>query len=214
MDLYGYYRSSAAFRVRIALAFKGLDYNNIPINIIPEVSEQKSEAYKAINPQSRVPFFKDDAVAIGQSPAILEYLEEHYPDPPLLPSSIAEKAEVRQVCALIGCDIHPLNNLAVLSYLKNTLDQDQAAINQWYAHWIIEGFTALEEMVNRQGDHQKVVYGKSVTMADVYLVPQVFNAKRYNVDLSPFPTIERIYTHLITLPAFGQSLPENQPDAV
>ncbi len=211
MKLYGYYRSSAAYRVRIALNLKGLEYDNIPINLIPGVSEQKSGAYKAINPQGRVPFFEDGAVAISQSPAILEYLEETFKDVPLLPAGTADRAVVRQLASLVGCDIHPLNNLEVLQTLKGDFGADQQAVDGWYRKWILEGFAALEALVVKTAG--RYCFGDTPTLADIYLVPQVWNARRFKVPLEAFPTIERIFDACNELEAFKLAAPENQPDA-
>ncbi len=211
MKLYGYYRSSAAYRVRIALGLKGLTFDNIPVNLVPGVSEQKSDSYRAVNPQSRVPFYEDGAVAISQSPAILEYLEETYPDVPLLPNGTADRAVVRQLASLVGCDIHPLNNLSVLQTLKHDLNADQAAIDAWYRKWIIEGFEALEVLLVKSAG--KFCFGDAPTLADIYLVPQVWNARRFNVPLDAFPTIQRIDVACNQIDAFIAAAPENQPDA-
>lgn len=213
MELYGYFRSSASFRVRIALGVKGKPYDYRAVNLIPGVSEQKSPDYLAINPQGRVPFFVDGDVSISQSPAILEYIEEAYPTPALLPDSRKERAEVRQLCNLIACDIHPLNNLAVLVYLKGQFGASEEVVSDWYGHWIKEGFAVLEKTLADQGGSARYTYGGRLTLADVYLVPQVWNAKRFGVDLSAFPCITAVYDHLLTLDAFDAALPENQPDA-
>ncbi|MBO6503392.1 MAG: maleylacetoacetate isomerase [Kordiimonadaceae bacterium] len=211
MKLYGYFRSSAAYRVRIALALKGLTFENIPINLVPGVSQQKSEDYRAVNPQGRVPFFEDGAVAISQSPAILEYLEETFPEVPLLPTGTADRAVVRQLASLIGCDIHPLNNLSVLQTLKHDFDASQGAVDGWYHKWILEGFGALEALLaNTAGEF---CFGDSPTLADIYLVPQVWNARRFEVPLSAFPLIEKVDAACNALEPFKKAAPENQPDA-
>lgn len=211
MKLYGYFRSSAAYRVRIALALKGLPFENIPVNLVPGVSEQKSDAYRAVNPQGRVPFFEDGAVAISQSPAILEYLEETFPDVPLLPTGTADRAVVRQLASLIGCDIHPLNNLSVLQTLKQDFDASQGAVDGWYHKWILEGFTAFETLLGNTAG--KFCFGDMPTLADVYLVPQVWNARRFEVPMAGFPLIEKVDAACNALEAFKAAAPENQPDA-
>lgn len=213
MELYSYFRSSAAFRVRIALALKGLDYTYKAISLVGAVGDHKKPDYLALNPQGRVPYLVDGDVSISQSPAMLEYLEESYGEPALLPKSIKQRAEVRALCSLIGCDIHPLNNLSVLVYLRGELGGTDETVSVWYSHWITEGFTALEKKITEQGPNQRTVYGDTVTLADVYLAPQVWNALRFNVDMSAFPAIMAIYEHLLTLEAFQKALPENQPDA-
>ena len=211
MKLYGYFRSSAAYRVRIALNLKGLDYDNIPINLKPGVSEQKSDAYKAVNPQGRVPFFEDGAVAISQSPAILEYLEETFTDVPLLPAGTADRAVVRQLASLVGCDIHPLNNLEVLQTLKRDFAADQQAVDMWYHKWILEGFTAFEVLVSKTMG--RYCFGDTPTLADIYLVPQVWNALRFKVPMDGFPLITQVFEACNELEAFQRAAPENQPDA-
>ena len=211
MKLYDYFRSSAAYRVRIALALKGLESEAVSINLKPGVSEHKSESYRAINPQGRVPYLVDGDVALGQSPAILEYLEEAYPEPPLLPVSLADRAMVRQLANIIACDIHPLNNLSVLLKLKQTFSADEATVNAWYSDWIIQGFQAFEALIaNKQGAY---CFGDVPTFADIYLVPQVYNARRFNVPLDAFPSIVRVDATCNKLAAFQKALPENQPDA-
>ncbi len=211
MELYGYFRSSAAYRVRIALALKGLDCDNIPINLVPGVSQQRSADYLAINPQGRVPFFSDGNTAISQSPAILEYLEEVYPQVPLLPSDATGRATVRQLASLVACDIHPLNNLSVLQALKAGFGADEAAVQQWYHRWIIDGFTAFETLI--KGTAGQFCYGDMPTFADIYLVPQLWNARRFNTPLDAFPEIGRIDDNCNALDAFQSAAPENQPDA-
>ncbi len=211
--LFGYYRSSAAFRVRIALALKGLDYEYRAVDLKPSANDHKAPGYLKLNPQGRVPYFIDHGFGIAQSPAILEYLDEVYPDAALLPAKAQERAWVRQLVNVVGCDIHPLNNLSVLQKLKGQFDADQSATNEWYAYWIIEGFKALEAMLldnNYRGDF---CFGNLPGMADVYLVPQIWNARRFNVALDAFPTLERIYAACQEHPAFMKAMPENQPDA-
>jgi len=213
LKLYSYWRSSAAYRVRIALNLKELDYELVPVSLAPGVNEHKGEEYLARNPQGLVPFLEDGDVAIGQSMAILEYLEETYPDAPLLPDPTGACARIRSFCNSIACDIHPLNNLRVLSYLKGEMNQDADAVQRWYVHWIHEGFRSAEEFIN-QSTEGNFVYGSEPTLADVMLVPQVYNARRFNVPLDDFPRIVDVVDHCNTLPAFIDAQPENQPDAI
>ena len=211
--LYGYFRSSAAYRVRIALGLKGLETEQASVNLMPGISEQKSDEYRALNPQGRVPFLIDDDIALSQSPAILEYLEEAYPEPPFLPSSIAARARVRQLSSLVACDIHPLNNLSVLTWLKTEFGQDETAVNTWYCHWITEGFTALEKLLAESSETGRFCHGDALGMADIYLVPQLYNARRFKVPLEAFPTIIRIDAACAEIEAFQAAVPEKQDDA-
>lgn len=197
--------------MRIALALKELSYEAVSINLKPGVSEHKSDSYRRINPQGRLPFFVDDAIAVGQSSAILEYLEEKYPEPALLPQATTDRAVVRQLASIIGTDIHPLNNVSVLSKLKNDFGADEAAVNAWYADWIIQGFQAFEVIISEKSS--EFCFGNMPTMADIYLVPQVYNARRFNVPLDAFPSIVRVDAACNKLAAFVKALPENQPDA-
>lgn len=211
--LYGYYRSSAAYRVRIALALKGLEYEHIGVNLLPGVSEQLSEDYLALNPQGRVPYFIDGDVSISQSPAILEYLDEAYPDTPLLPADIDERARVRQLVNIIACDTHPLMNLAVTQFLKGTYGVEQDGVMTWYQHWMPEGFRAFEAVLATSTDTGRFCHGDEPGMADLYLVPQLYNARRFNIPLGEYPNIERIDAACSELNAFKVAEPENQPDA-
>jgi len=211
--LYGYFRSSAAYRVRIALGLKGLDFDHVAVNLVPGISEQKSAAYTALNPQGRVPYFIDGSVSLSQSPAILEYLDEAYPEIPLLPTGLQARARVRQLASLIGCDIHPLNNLAVLMRLKDEMNADETTVNAWYQHWITEGFTAFERLLADSPDTGSFCHGNTPGIADIYLVPQVWNARRFNVPLDSFPEIVRIDAACNEIDAFMIAAPENQPDA-
>jgi maleylacetoacetate isomerase/maleylpyruvate isomerase len=207
MRLYTYFRSSAAYRVRIALNLKGVPYESIPINLLK--GDQSAPAYAAVNPQGRVPSLETDGAVLVQSPAILEYLDETHPEPPLLPSDAVARARVRAACALIACDIHPLNNLAVLRYLKRQLGQEQAAIDAWYVHWIVEGFDALEKLLGPG----PFAFGPRPTLADVYLVPQVANARRFKIALDAYPKIAAADAACAALDAFAAAAPERQPDA-
>ncbi len=207
MRLYGYFRSSAAYRVRIALALKGLSWETVPVNLLK--GEQLRDEYRRINPQGRVPSLDIGEHILIQSPAILEYLEEVHPQPPLLPRDPLARARVRAACALIACDIHPLNNLSVLSYLKRNFGQEQPAIDAWYVHWVTEGFKALEQMLSPG----PFAFGDKPTLADVYLVPQVYNARRFKVPLEIFPKIVAADAACNEIEAFRAAAPEKQPDA-
>ena len=210
MKHYTYFRSSAAYRVRIALNLKGLSPEQISIHLTKNGGQQHSPEYRAINPQRRVPsLVLDNGVILHQSPAIIEYLDEVYPKPPLLPADPVARAKVRALAAVIGCDIHPLNNLAPLQYLKRELKHEQPAIDAWYHHWIHEGFSALETMIQPG----RTCYGDDVTVADIYLVPQMYNARRLKVPLDKYPKLVAIDAALAQLPAFDKARPENQPDA-
>ena len=208
MRLYTYFRSSAAYRVRIALNLKGLAYERSPVNLLK--GDQTQLKYLALNPQGRVPALVVDATTLIQSPAILEYLEETYLTPPLLPSSAEARAQVRAACALIACDIHPLNNVGVLRYLKRQLGLDQAKIDNWYRHWVVEGFAALEHLLQLG----PFAFGAQPTLGDVYLIPQVYNARRLNVSLQAYPKIAAVDAHCRDIPAFAEASPERQSDAV
>ncbi len=210
MILYDYFRSSAAYRVRIALNLKGVPYRQVAIDLHRDGGDQKKPGYLAVNPHGRVPALElPDGRVLTQSMAILEYLEETRPQPPLLPVDPAGRAEVRAVAMTVVADIHPLNNLSAVSYLRDRLDQGAGPIQSWYSHWIMEGFRALEAMV-RPGPF---AFGATPTLADVCLVPQVFNARRYNVDLAAFPRIVAIDAHCNALPAFAAAHPSRHVPA-
>jgi len=210
VTLYTFFRSSAAYRVRIALNLKGLTTDMVSIHLQKEGGLNKKPEFRAINPQMRVPALKlDSGEMLIQSLAIMEYLDEVHPHPPLLPREPVERAKVRALAQVIACDIHPLNNVAPLRYLKNELGQAQAKIDAWYHHWVLTGFEALEALV-RPGPY---ACGNAVTVADLCLVPQVYNARRLNVPLDKFPKIVAIDAACLALPAFDRARPENQPDA-
>ena len=213
MKLYTYYRSSAAYRVRIALNFKGIEYESLPRHLTRGGGEHRQSEYLQVNPQGLIPLLSDGDARIAQSLAIIEYLEETHPQPPLLPRAPAARARVRSLALAIACDIHPLNNLRVLEYLRSPLGHDTAAVNEWYRHWIATGFRALELEAARGGDHGHLV-GAHVTVADICLVPQMYNARRFDCDLTPYPRLRQISAHLEGLPAFANAVPEAQPDAV
>jgi maleylacetoacetate isomerase len=210
VQLYSYFRSSAAYRVRIALNLKGLTFETIPIHLQKDGGQQLKPDYCAINPQMRVPTLRlDSGELLTQSLAIIEYLDETHPQPPLLPHDPIERAKARALAQLIACDIHPLANLAPLRYLKSEFGQDQATIDAWYHHWVIVGFDALETMVG-SGPY---ACGSVVTLADICLVPQVANARRLKVPLDNYPKIVAIDAACAKLPAFERARPDNQPDA-
>ncbi|HVY80649.1 MAG TPA: maleylacetoacetate isomerase [Steroidobacteraceae bacterium] len=211
MKLYTYYRSSAAFRVRIALNLKGLAHELVPVHL--RRAEHRASEYLERNPQGLVPALEDGGEVISQSLAIIEYLEEKYPDPPLLPADRIARARVREMAMLVACDMHPLNNLRVLNFLRSPLGLEENAVTRtWYTHWIAEGFRALEEQAKRASGDGRHMFGTDVTLADVYIVPQMYNAVRFNCDVGPYPTLRAICAHLETLPAFAKAAPEAQPD--
>ena len=210
MKIYTYFRSSAAYRVRIAVNLKGLTGDMVPIHLQKDGGQHKKPEYRAINPQMRVPALKlDSGEVLTQSLAIIEYLDEVDPQPPLLPRDPVARAKVRAFAQLIACDIHPLNNVGPLRYLKRTLNHEQAELDAWYHHWILEGFEALESMI-APGPY---TCGAQVTLADLCVVPQVYNARRLKVPLDRFPKIVAVDAACLKLSAFDKARPENQPDA-
>ncbi len=213
MKLYGYFRSSAAYRVRIALNLKGVEFETIAVHLLKDGGQQLSEDYKALNPTALVPTLVDGELAIGQSMAILEYLEETHPQPPLLPADAAGRARVRAIAQTIACDIHPLNNLRVLKHLKHGLGVDEDTKNAWYRHWIAVGLISVEAMLAANTATGRYCHGDTITMADVLLVPQIYNARRFGCDLSDMPTITRIVDACSELDAFQRAEPARQPDA-
>lgn len=213
MTLYGYFRSSASYRVRIALNLKGLAYGDAPVNLVK--GEQRSDQYRLRNPQGLVPVLETgDGISLSQSLAICEYLEEKYPEPAILPQNLEERARVRSLAQLIACDIHPLNNLKVLKYLVGNIGMDEKAKLNWYRHWVAEGFDALEARLNGEPGTDEFCQGNIPTLADICLVPQVFNAERFECDLSAYPTIQRITARCRELRAFSKASPGEQLDVV
>jgi maleylpyruvate isomerase len=205
--LYGYALSSASYRVRIALALKGLEVTSAPVNL--RAGEQRLEGFLQINSQGFVPALAlDDGAVLTQSVAIIEYLEETHPEPPLLPKTPLARARVRSITQAVACDVHPLNNLRVLQYLENEWQHDKATRETWYRHWVRLGFDALERRLARDGETGRFCHGDAPTMADVCLVPQVFNARRFALDLSPYPRIVGIDAACRDLPAFQGAAPE------
>jgi maleylacetoacetate isomerase len=211
MKLYGYFRSSAAFRVRIALNLKKLDYESAFIHL--RRGDQRQPGFLDVNPQGLVPALETDDALLIQSLPIIEYLDETYPSPPLLPRDAKGRARVRALAAIVACDVHPINNLRVLRYLLRPLGHDEAAVETWYNHWIAEGFGALERLLAGDGQTGRFCHGDTPGLADVVLVPQVFNAHRYqSLDLTPYPTIVRIYETCLNIDAFAAAHPDRQPD--
>jgi maleylacetoacetate isomerase/maleylpyruvate isomerase len=212
MKLYNFFRSSASYRVRIALNLKGLTYEYISIHLRRGGGEQYSASYKALNPQGLIPALEDEGRVLTQSLAILEYLEEQHPDPPLLPRNPADRATVRSMAMAVACEVHPLQNLRVLNYLTNTLHHSEAEVQAWSRHWVTLGLTALEQMVQAVPQRGAFCFGNTPTFADLCLAPQLVNARRFGCDLSSCSTLVQIDAHCQTLPAFANAVPENQPD--
>lgn len=211
MKLYGYWRSSASYRVRIALALKGLEYDYIPVHLIKDGGEQKLPAYSALNPAQLVPTLENGDVKLNQSLAIIEYLDQMYPDTRLIPSDPVQAATVRMLALDMAAELQPITNLRVLQYLMGTLDAGEEGKLAWIHHWVSKAFTTFEARL--QSTAGRFCVGDEVTLADICLVPQVYNALRFNVDLSPYPKLMTVYENLNVLPAFKQAKPEAQPDA-
>lgn len=213
--LYSYWRSSAAYRLRIALNLKLLDFEQKPVDLV--ANEQKAEDYLKLNPAGLVPALVvgdqgPEQIVLGQSLAMIEYLEEVHPEPPLLPVDPLERARVRQIALIVACEMHPLNNIAILRYLKKPLGVDDEAKQAWYEHWITRGFDAIERILN-DGQAGNFCHGDQPTYADIFLTPQVYNARRFSCDLEPYPQIRRIEANCLEHPAFANAIPEKQPDA-
>ena len=209
--LYTYFRSSAAYRVRIGLHLKGLSFESIPIHLLRDGGQQHSEAYKTVNAAGLVPTFQDGDLTLHQSLAILEYLDETHPQSPFLPGNAAQRAFIRSLALDIACEIHPLNNLRVLKQLASQFQADDTIKRAWINHWVSEGFTAFERRI--KGSAGWCCVGDEPTLADIVLVPQVFNAERFGVDLKPYPTIQKVVAHCRAIEAFQLSEPSKQPDA-
>jgi maleylacetoacetate isomerase len=213
MKLYSFWRSSAAYRARIALNLKGLPYELVTVNIAPSVEEQHTDEFHAVNPQHLVPVLIDGERIIRQSLAIVEYLDESYAGARLLPVTSRERARVRSLALLIACDIHPLNNTRVMQYLEREFNTPQVERERWMRHWIETGMVALEDLLASNPSTGAFCEGDSPSIADICLAPQCFNAQRFAVDLSRYPTVRRIYEECLKVPAFDRARPENQPDA-
>lgn len=211
--LHNYFRSSSAYRVRIALNLKGLPYDYVPVHLTRNGGEQFAPAFRAKNPHALVPVLNDQGHEIHQSIAMLEYLEEAYPAVPLLPSDLGDRAYVRQLAMLIACEMHPINNLRVLKYLTGTLGLDEAAKTAWIHHWLGLGLAGLESELSASPRRGQFCFGDTPTLADCCLVPQVFNAKRFALDMSPYPTVTAIVDACEAVPAFQAAHPSQQPDA-
>jgi len=210
VKLYSYFRSSAAYRARIALNLKGLPYEMTYVHLTKDGGQQRKPEFSAVNPQMRVPALAlSGGEILTQSLAIIEYLDEIQPEPPFLPAEALERAKVRAIAQIVACDIHPLNNLVALQYLKRQLKHEQPEIDAWYHHWVTEGFKAIETMI----EPGPYACGSHVTLADICLVPQVYNARRLKVPLDAFPKIVAVDAACLKLPAFDRARPENQPDA-
>jgi maleylacetoacetate isomerase len=213
MKLYTFFRSSASYRVRIALNLKGIPYEQAPVHLRRGGGEQLQPPYTTLNPQALVPALEDNGQILTQSLAIIEYLEEKHPNPPLLPKDPAGRALVRSMALIIACEVHPIQNLRVLNYVKSSYNQTDDQVNRWARHWIDLGLTALEQMIAAQPNRGKFCFGNTPTLADICLIPQLGNARRYGCDLSQYPSILSIDGNCMSLPAFADAAPEKQPDA-
>jgi len=211
LKLYGYFRSSASYRVRIALAMKGLDYEQASIHLAK--GRQYATEFSAVSPQNLVPVLEHDSQKFYQSLAIIEYLDEKFPSPPLLPADTSARSRVRSLALITACEIHPLNNTRVLAYLTETLRVSDEQKNLWYSHWVTLGFSALEKRLATEKQTGRFCHGDTPGLADIVLVPQVANANRFKVNLDAFPIIRRINDHCLALEPFKKAMPQNQPDA-
>ncbi|MBS1135607.1 MAG: glutathione-S-transferase [Burkholderiaceae bacterium] len=213
LKLYNYYRSSASFRVRIALKLKGLNYDYVPVHLTRGGGQQFAPEFKSLNADALIPVLDDDGRVLTQSLAIIEYLDETHPEPPLMPALPLDRAYVRGFALTIACEIHPLNNLRVLRYLVKELGASEDSKNTWYRHWVEQGLAALEARLVAERRNGRHVLGDQVSIADVVLVPQVFNARRFDCRLDHVPTLMRIFDHCMEMPAFADAQPSRQPDA-
>ena len=213
MKLHSYFRSSASYRVRIALNLKGLSYDLVPVHLLNNGGEQHSDNFRALNPDALVPVLENDGVALTQSLAIIEYLEETYPVPALLSTIALDRAWQRSLALMIACDIHPINNLRILQYLTNVLGVSEEEKNTWYRHWCEQGLASVEKMLSKDKRVGRYCYGDAPSLADCFLIPQIANAKRLQCDLTTMPTLLRIYDACLQLDAFIHASPAQQPDA-
>lgn len=211
MILYGYYRSSASYRIRIVLNVKGIDWENRPVLLNRD--EHMAESFRSMNPMGFVPVLDDDGTVLAQSPSIAEYLEQRHPSPPLMPDDPVGRAQVREMLNVIGCDVHPLQNLRVLKYLRTRYDEDEAGIAAWARHWMAAGFAAFEALAAARSADGRYCCGAALTLADAWLLPQLYNADRFGLDLGPYPTIRSIAAHCLELPPVRDAHPSQQPDA-
>ncbi|MEE8117923.1 MAG: maleylacetoacetate isomerase [Gammaproteobacteria bacterium] len=214
MQLFTYFRSTAAYRVRIALNIKRREAEQHFVNLVKDGGDQHKPSFRKLNPQGLIPVLVSDGIAISQSLAIIEYLEEVQPNPPLLPSNPLDRAWVRGLAMAVACDIHPLNNLRVLKYLENEISVNEETKLTWYRNWVAQGFAGLEETLANDPRKGKFCYGDAPGLADIFLVPQVFNANRFDCDMTSYPTLQQINATCLTLPEFQQAAPEQQPDAI
>lgn len=213
MRLFDYYRSSASFRVRIGLNLKGIEAERHTLHLLKDGGQQFAESFTALNPQQLVPVLEDGDVRLIQSLAILEYLDETHPEPPFLPEGAAARARVRALAQVIACDTHPLNNLRILKYLKDEMNQDEDARNAWYRYWVAKGLSAFEALVAGDAETGRFCHGNVPSLADIALVPQIFNAKRFDCPLGDYPKTMEIFENCMAVPAFDRAQPANQPDA-
>ncbi len=211
LKLYGYWRSTAAYRVRIVLALKDIEYENHSVHLVRNGGEQHLSDYQQINPMQLVPTLVDGDLQLSESMAIVEYLEQKYPEKSLLPQDMAVRAKVRELMQIVACDIHPLNNLRVLKYLKTAMGQSDKTVDSWYHHWIHRGFSAIEQKLNNTSG--LFCFANELTLADVFLVAQVYNAHRFKLEMAAYPLINSINNRCLKRVAFQHALPENQPDA-